>query len=541
MNISPNTKLIICQDVPLDPSYEHTIHFGYAREYQHLADQYNYFYSKRKYVFQPTTYQRVNSNKIRVQMIADNLYNCNYMMFQNTNFRTDTVHYTGDKWFYAFITKVEYINNAVTEITYELDVIQTWMFDFLLTWSYVERQHSSTDAIGDNLIPEPIVPTSYVTASETIWPTVVQNASLPGYHPHAMILATEMPNQGGELMRSVSNVGGIPCECLCQIFDMVTEKSQFDSVMSAYTGQEGKIIGLFAVPPIFSQIPLGEGDNSVIETDYVNYSNDKMFGGTFDGYTPKNNKMYTYPFNKMILENSFGQSKEYKIELFAKENGNVVFDVQAAALPKPGMIIYPRRYANNQGNIEDALSVGEYPQGAFTGDSFVMWLNQGFIQDIASLSSGVMNFAAFSNDPKDKVGHNIGGRVVVNQVMNTIAHGLQAAVAPDPVYGNFDARATYYTHPAGYSFKIKTERPVYSQAKMVDDFFTRFGYAQNKLMVVDTYTRQHWTYTKTMDCCVTGSVPADDMEKIRNIFNNGITWWVNPSEIGNYNLNNPPK
>ena len=120
MNISPNTKIIICQDVPLDNTYEHSIHFGYRREYQNLQNQYNYFYSKRKYVFEPTTYQRVNSNTLRIQMIADNLYNCNYLMFQNTNFRTDTTHYTGDKWFYAFITSVNYINNAVTEITYEI-------------------------------------------------------------------------------------------------------------------------------------------------------------------------------------------------------------------------------------------------------------------------------------------------------------------------------------------------------------------------------------------------------------------------------------
>ena len=542
MNISPNTKLVICQDVPLDPSYEHTIHFGYAREYYHMADQYDYFYSKRKYVFEPTTYQRVNSNKIRIQMIADNLYNCNYMMFQNTNFRTESKHYTGDKWFYAFITKVEYINNAVTEITYELDVMQTWMFDYVISWSFVERQHSYSDNIGDNLVPETLVPSSYVTESETIWPIVVPNATLPGYHPHCMILATEMPTQGGDSMRSVKNVGGIPCNCLCQVFDMVTQRTEFETQLNAYQGQENKIIGLYTVPPIFESIPLGDNGDSLIKTDYVNYESDNIYGGTFDGYIPRNNKMYTYPFNKLKLENSFGQEKEYKFELFSyNSDGSITFDVNAAVLPKPGMIIYPRRYANNQANIEDALSIGEYPQGAFIGDSFMMWMNQGFIQDLASISTAGLNLAMFSGSGSDYVAEHIGGRTLVTAVGNTIAHGLQAHLAPDQVYGNFEARATYYSHPAGYSFKLKTERPVYSQAKMIDDFFTRFGYAQNQIMQVETYARKHWTYTKTLDCTIVGSIPADDMQKIRSVFNNGITWWINPEEIGDYTLDNSPK
>lgn len=64
------------------------------------------------------TYQRVNKGTMRVGLSADSCYDCNYLMFQNSGF--------GSKWFYAFITSVEYVNNAVTEITFEIDVMQTW-------------------------------------------------------------------------------------------------------------------------------------------------------------------------------------------------------------------------------------------------------------------------------------------------------------------------------------------------------------------------------------------------------------------------------
>lgn len=544
MNISPNTKIIICQDVPLDNTYEHSIHFGYRREYQNLQNQYNYFYSKRKYVFEPTTYQRVNSNTIRIQMIADNLYNCNYLMFQNTNFRTDTTHYTGDKWFYAFITSVNYINNAVTEITYELDVIQTWLFDYLLVDAYVERQHSGTDAIGDNLVPETVIPSSYVTTSEMTWPIVhtSTNPAIPGYHPKAMIMATEMANQTPDNLQKVTNIKGIPCYCLCQVYDMVTQKSLFDSVIEAYAGTPDRIIGLFTVPPVFSHMSSGtDANDALVSTGSIYYPSSSIYGGTFDGYTPKNNKMYTYPYNKLKVQNSFAEVKEYKFELFEIEsNGSIRFDDIEVAVPKPSLLLYPHHYAGNQGNIEEALSVGDYPEGAFTGDSFLMWLHQGMIQDIASIATAGVS-ASLIPQKSDRVGKNIGLRNLFSTTHNTIAHAIQASQAADPLYGNLNSKAAYFAHPAGFSFKLKTERPVYSQAKMVDDYFTRFGYAQNKIMAVDSYTRTHWTYTKTLDCTVTGSVPADDMAKIRDIYNNGITWWVNPDEIGDFTLDNQPR
>ena len=67
-------------------------------------------------------------------------------MFQNTSF--------GIKWFYAFITNVEYINNETSEITIEIDVMQTWHFDYTVNQCFVEREMAATDDIGGNLVPE---------------------------------------------------------------------------------------------------------------------------------------------------------------------------------------------------------------------------------------------------------------------------------------------------------------------------------------------------------------------------------------------------
>lgn len=140
---TPNTTLYLLSGVPLDNEYKDTIYFDSA------AAQSTYFSSKISKTFAHLTYQRINENKIRVQASADDLYNCNYLMFQNTAY--------GNKWFYAFITETpKYINDNAAEITYEIDVMQTYFFDVTLHPSYIIRQHQATDVAGDNTLPEPV-------------------------------------------------------------------------------------------------------------------------------------------------------------------------------------------------------------------------------------------------------------------------------------------------------------------------------------------------------------------------------------------------
>lgn len=72
--------------------------------------------------------------------------NSNYMMFKNTGF--------SNKWFYAFITDMEYVNENATRIFYELDVFQSWYFELNYKTSFIVRQHVTDDTIGANTLDE---------------------------------------------------------------------------------------------------------------------------------------------------------------------------------------------------------------------------------------------------------------------------------------------------------------------------------------------------------------------------------------------------
>lgn len=79
----PETKVYLCEQVPLDDTYTDTLDFA------DKAAQATYFTSKATHKFTNLSYQRVNNSianpraalTCRVPDLADNLYNCNYMMF----------------------------------------------------------------------------------------------------------------------------------------------------------------------------------------------------------------------------------------------------------------------------------------------------------------------------------------------------------------------------------------------------------------------------------------------------------------------------
>lgn len=187
MYIQPNSDIYLLAGIPLDNTYTDTIWFDNA------TSQYNWFNGKAVRRFTEQYYQRVNRNRIRVNVSSDLLYNCNYLMFRNTNF--------GNRWFYAFITKPpEYINNAVAEIEYEIDVMQTWLFDYQMNRPvWVERNHTVSDVIGQNVVAEP-----FQLGEPICYDYEVANE----FKHMGLLITTAYPTAPDDTEPSVPSVGG---------------------------------------------------------------------------------------------------------------------------------------------------------------------------------------------------------------------------------------------------------------------------------------------------------------------------------------------
>lgn len=144
----PVSTIMLCRGYPCDREHENTLYFASK------SAQWTYMKSLVKYTYSAQSYQRYAKNALRIAQRADDLYDCNYLIFSNSAISTASTPSDSTPIFYAFIDKVEYINENCTEVTYTLDDLQTFWFNFSLGECYVEREHTETDYRYENLVPE---------------------------------------------------------------------------------------------------------------------------------------------------------------------------------------------------------------------------------------------------------------------------------------------------------------------------------------------------------------------------------------------------
>ena len=122
------------------------------------------------------------------------------------------------------------------------------------------------------------------------------------------------------------------------------------------------------------------------------------------------------------------------------------------------------------------------------------------------------------------------------QALKQLAEVVDHSKMPNQAKGASGTQALLASGQLQFTFMTKHIKPEF--ATIIDDYFTMFGYATHRTKIPNRNVRPHWTYTKTTGCVIHGSVPADDMKNICKIFDNGITFWKNGNEIGNYSLDN---
>lgn len=362
--IQPNTNIYFLQGVPLSKNYRNTVY------YNNKESQWQGFSKYVKKTLTKQSYQRSGIGSIKVELTYAELMNCNYMIFENSSFE--------NKKFYAFITGISYISNTVTAVYYQLDVMQTWCYDYEFLYTYVDRQHASSDGIGENIVTEGLdVGREYVIHSRTVhtFPTIY-------YH----ILATSFPD--GTAYSTVKFEDGI----LNGLYSYLTSNvNNIISVLDSFiqNGIEDAIVSVY--------MSAGTGDPN--EKGLL-YSTVKRInaGDKIGGYTPKNNKLYTSPYCLVTVNNNLGIEQTYKPEVFPiKENGfNMKFNVHVASYPQPIAMCCPVGYGysfeSENERTDYGVTYSVFPTVAFAGDSFKVWWAQNKNTYLATLSNIQTNY-----------------------------------------------------------------------------------------------------------------------------------------------------
>ncbi len=487
--VAPSTHVMLCQNVPLDKTYKDTLTFANKNA------QYNYFASK--VAFQAHDCQYVHTEgAIRFPDNAEQVDTCNYLMFQNEGF--------GNKWYYAFIDRVEYAQTGMCRIWFTLDVMQTWAFDYVVHPSMVVREHVTDDSIGANLVDEglPYGQNIIVSSKSTdmsnlrIVLAYVNDRAHDSWVDHIYSGCDYIVVAAGEAgATSIDN----------QIADL------------ANAGQLDRIAGIFMVPDFIST------GKTITLSHQPNVS-------TVDGYNPRNNKLFVYPYCYTSVTNHAGGEAIYRNEYFLSPT-NISFYIDGQLSMQSVAMCTPVSYKGMTRNTDEALQLSAFPQCTWVSNNFANWLalnskqiETGFYSQGAGF---IMNAVGLS--PSGVASSAMG-------IMNHVASLEDRAKTPPTLSGQVN-NASYNAGHGYLGFELKAYQIKAEYAKMIDDYFTMYGYQVNRLKVPNINTRPSWNYVQTQKAMITGSIPFDDLSQIRNNFDRGITFW-HGDWVGDYTRSN---
>lgn len=525
--IAPDSDIYVLTGVPLDNTYEHTISWLDSKNPR--VDQANYFLSKAKFHFDNCTYERRERLWCKIERKADDLYDCNYLMFRNTAF--------GSKWFYAFITGVEYVNNNTSRITFEIDVMQTWLRginrDYVAEPCFVERSHTATDKMFEHLVPEEVVNTNEYVVDEEI-----------DYDLNDMVVmigATETLDGDDFVPATGLVVSGIFGAVNYWIMECKTQADvgRIMHLLGVYIkgGKENAIVSVQMVPRQIAH-------NMMSGASIKNLTKPKphqMLGGRNSGFFPKNNKLYSYPFNRIKVNNEMGGSKEYKWELFTNEGSEGYFFIEGTYAWQAGAVIYPSNYRGIFKNMEDAVTIENFPICPWASDAYRAWWAQNSANFAVNVLGGAASFGAIAagigtSNPM-LIATGVGGVVSAAEKVGTSLY--DASHKASNLHNTVNSNLMLATLK-NYRFVVTRESLRHEMLEIYDAYFTKFGYARKTVTAPPEMNRKRWTYVKTVGFEATGKINATDAKKIGEIYDKGITFWRNPSEIGRYDLDNSP-
>ncbi len=535
--ITPQSDVYLIK-VPLEIDNNNQLTFA------NVSDQTTYFTSLPKIGYDDFTYIR-KDGVLRIPAVMDDILSYNYVMYRNDAYSS--------KWFYAYITGMEYVNDSVTDVSIATDTFQTWQFDLTYKRTFVEREHVNDDTIGSHTQPENLQLGEFVINSKTTlkpdkttitYDSETINFIYPIFFQVTEFLSAYLPEAETYSSSSEYNdvFSGLRYFACCSISDA---KQIINDYASA--GKADAIIAIFMAPKEFlaGSRKLGTGTHIYIPADSSSLT--ELLASTtitrptkVDGYTPKNNKLFTYPYSYMYITNNAGADTTYNYEDFA--NNTPKFFITGALGQGCTTKLQPISYKHYTANAEvfDYGLIGaKYPICAWASDYYTNWMaqNAGNINtntffSIASRAIGFENASLFNN-PLGLAGNVVG---IASNIASTVAEVERAKIIPDQAKGNTNSSDMLVGQKTYFSCNCMSVRAEY--AKMIDDYFTMFGYKVNELKVPNITGRRNWNYVKTVGCYIDADIPQDDLQQIKEMFNKGITLWHNPSTFCDYSQNN---
>lgn len=473
--------------------------------------QLNYFMSLPKIEAHNFTYQRHDSI-IRFPAHIDTILEYNYVVYKNEAYK--------DKVFYAYITKMEYVNDGLTFIYIKTDVFQTWQFDIIYKKMFVEREHVNNDTVGIHTVPEELETGPYVSNGDVGY--------LSDFQLWAYMVNVTSDTSGNLLGPSL--IGSVASAGAFYVFKGAQDESALYSFIQSYNAREDAIVNVYLVP---FKLVEGKYNTSThrLTADSVNvtrFDYEMNKPTSINGYTPVNKKLLTNPYQYLLVTNNAGNNNILHYERFT--GAKAEFDIMGSPNVGASIKLVPKNYLG--ANQEEGLIMGKYPTCSWSNDMFVNWLTQNAVNVGLSLAGGGATLLGglVTGNPLGVVG---GGTAIASTLGQVYQHSFTPPSASGNTNGGDVLTSMGYNTFLFYPMSIKQE-----YAKIIDDFMSAYGYKVNSYKIPNITGRRNWNYVKTIGCNIEGHLPQPDLQEIKGLFNAGVTLWHNPATFLDYSQNN---
>lgn len=580
------TDIRLLSDVPFSNDYKHTRWFGTQ------AAQTDYFMNKPlTHSMSQANFQRIEGQSfIRADKSIDDLWHTNYLMFQNNG-----------KWFYGFVTRLEYVQSNRTNVHFQIDVFQTWSFRMNFKPSYVNREHRQLwNADGTPYINTVDEGLNYGTEYDVVATTPVQPSG--AYKWLVIVSKTPIETDNNEIQSSIVatpqplNYYAIPYRDDDSVPTIYLAKQQISLIA---TGKPSKILEV-----LYNSISTVNDIVSIYVTDYIgvehswdgqqitfpNNSNDvsyslieqistgevftllhfrhvshfvpqyiEAFPDKYSGFNSvRESKLLMYPYTSLVLMDFKGNMSEFKLEYIQNNNVRVAYkgSLGTSNHTSVGITDYNRSIGDGQSELtsnETALINSNPNDVPILNDHLASYLqgNKNSLQNQRSTIefNGVMNaiggaVGTASSAMQGNTAGALSGATGTVQGLGNTQLQLEGINAKIRDIGNTPPNIskmgsnTAYNFGNGYDGVFLMKKQIKLEyRRKLQDYFNMFGYKVNEVKIPNFHTRKYWNYVQTTSCVITGSFNHEDLTELKAIFDNGITFW-HTDDIGNYDLEN---
>ena len=173
--------------------------------------------------------------------------------------------------------------------------------------------------------------------------------------------------------------------------------------------------------------------------------------------------------------------------------------------------------------MQNILHVG------WTADSFTNWLTQ----QAVNIPTKIANLGASAISTPKNLANSLS-----NTTLDLIGEFYSAKLLPSIEGGQNTGDVNFGAKNNNFRFRCMRIKEEY--LRIVDNYFSRYGYKINRIKVPNVTGRRNFNYVEIgqSDEMLVGNVPFKFMQELNNTCRKGVTIWHNHANIGNYNVQN---